>query len=76
MDTITPFKTIRGAGQHELITQIPKSRILLSVRSRKSNHDILSISYKWHLRPKNLMILHSLVSSNSIPAYPWPNAHS
>lgn len=76
MDTITPFKRIRVAGQYELITQIPKSRILLSVSSRKSNHDILSISYKWHLRFKNLMILHSPVSPNFIAAYPWHKAHS
>lgn len=76
VDTITPFKMIRGAGQHELITQIPKSRILLSMSSRKSNHDILSISYKQHLRLKNLMILHSPVSSYITVAYPQHNAHS
>lgn len=71
MDTITPFKMIRVAGQHELITRIPKSRILLYMSSSKSDHDRISISHMQHLGNQKLMILHSPMSYYAIEAHTW-----
>jgi len=69
MDTITPFKMTRAAGQHELITEIPKSRSLLYMSNSKFDRDRISISYVQHLGNQKLMTLHSPTSYYATEAH-------